>query len=1757
MVHAKSEKIPYELGEEIFEDSVSIAYRGFLGVERNPKIIRVQKAEGREASAFYFVNEFELGKLISSSGILRPESMLDVSETMCLVYENLPYGLLTERLKSGLFVEMEEFLEMAISFSENLLQLHTVGIVHNQISPNAFFYDESSRLSKLAWLSGGSFLLSDKGGYVPQRYTLDLLAYCSPENTGRLNRAVDSRSDGYALGALFYEILSGTPPFRSSDPLELIHYHIARSPVPLTKLRKDIPQAVSDVVGKLLSKMPEERYQSLESLVFDLRGIRDSLHSRRRLSQFIPGVYEERIGFRDSGRVYDREQERKIFESALVETARGKREILFVQGKSGTGKTTFVENAVSYLDIYSVHFIRGKFEEDKQDIPYFAFRQIMSDLLRTVLERKEEEIVRLKTYIKETLGESFEILAHLLPELVDLLSVGQKRKERKKARDEKTLFAVTLRFLNLCFDRRNPGIILLDDLQWADSASQALIEYFLQNEEWEGILFVLTNRLGEGEFSDPKARQIAPNLRIREIVLSPLSRESVRKYVQDSLYIEVEDANRLVDILVAKTDGNPLFLHQFLRSLFRDACLTFNTSTGKYVPEWERIVHRTVTENVLDLVFERILKLPEETALVLRVGACIGARFDLRLLYDYFKDSPNLLVRGIRESVREGILLYQEAGTMLFPALQYITQGKIEDSGLLSSLSEVRFRFSHDRMSQGISDATDPIERRKIHRRLALILIEKQKQNGTSSLVLEIASHLVRSQELHEDEENSEDFFRYMVLAGNASKAAAAYESAYSIFSLLSSHLKKRHWNSERKTAFGIMKSLAESAYYLFKKEEAERIVQELLNQAESAIEKAEIYLMQLEVMNVYNDLETAYRIGVDALECLGIRFREKPGVLDLSWEFLKMMIYSRGRSPEKLVDAKENKDPHKVEAVNIIVNLLNYGKHMDETVMAYLYLKLINLTLKEGNSPPSFFGYAGFGSVILAGTGNFKLSLRYWQLAEAVLERFGADHLYGRYIFGRTILLDYFRHPFRSIVDFAEEAYQKCLQYGDYLWAGFALVSQNMYQLYSSETSLSYREKIRENIARGSKLNYDILNIFFHISESYLEGLEGQSVETVKFKGSILSYPDFESGVLDVTGNGTANSWYSTLIGSSAYLAQNYSEAERIFEKYKDDVEKSRILFLYSEFRFYKSLLLIRMSEKGRNLTLRERFFLRNSRFLFARWEKIYPSAFRTYSAVLKAELAEYKGKSDLANFYFESAIHELEVESSDLRKAIVFEHAARWNIKQDRIGYGRFLLQNSIRFYGYWGARVLAERLREEFEELLRTSDGGKRSTGRILSDSTLTSYNLDMRTVLKASQSISGVIELNELLRQLVRTIVENAAATRGFLVLPVGKELYLRAGSDIEEPGFLPKSIGLDEAGHLLPTEVIYFCFRSGQKILLADASKDPLYSVNSYVRRSKPKSLLCMPITKQGRTLCVLYLENRLTSGIFDQHRLEILEILSAQAVISLENAKLYEDITSMNSELEKKVAERTEELEQSLEIIRKDMIYSKRIQRSILPEHFTFPRLRYSVNYHPMDEVGGDFYDLSKVKEGKYRFFLADATGHGVQAALVTMAIKGEYENLKFKFDDPGQLLSELNNAILMKYKTLYFTAVLADLDLNEMKMQYASAGHVSQYLIRDGEASELSKTGAILGFMKDYPYKTEGMPLRSGDRLYLFSDGVFEEFDVDKVEYGESRFLDSVKSTTHFEPQQQAEKIIHSLQEFLDGESVQDDITLIVLAVE
>ncbi|TGK20391.1 trifunctional serine/threonine-protein kinase/ATP-binding protein/SpoIIE family protein phosphatase [Leptospira stimsonii] len=1757
----ESKSSSFRIRELLLEDHVSTVYRGVLEEESETKILRIQKERIREEDSFYFLNEYEIGKLVDNEQILKPQRLLRIQDKFCLVYENIESSLLSEHLKKVDFLPIQEFLQIAHSITENLIALHSKGILHNQISPNSFFYDPDSGKSKLAWLGSSSLLIGEKGTLAPLQISPTLLAYCSPERTGRMNRTVDFRSDGYSLGALFYQMLVGQPPFESNDPLEIIHSHIARMPVPLHKRKKEIPIQISNLVMKLLSKMPEERYFALETLSNDLKILYDSIRSGQSILEFVPASTEKKDKFRITEKLYGRDKEKKIIEDSIASIYAGVRASILIKGKSGTGKTSLVMDSIFSTEFNALRIFKGKFDEDKKEIPYYALRQILVELSNHLLTQSEYEIQSLRAAMRETLGENINLLVQLIPEIRSLIGITPEPTEIPSQKDDQFLFIVILRFLSICFNRRSPALLVLDDIQWADPASIALIEFFSRQTDWEGILFVFICRNEEenSEFLDQfRNKLLSSEILLQEISLKPLDRRMIQNFVSDSLDLKSEDNEKLTDILYQKTNGNPFFLNQFFYTLYTESFIQYEKASGIWNLDWDQIIKKTVTENVLDLLTDEIKRLPEETQRFLQVAACIGGLFDLGTIFRYFQKTPEIIESGIRECIKQGIIIFQESQVSLYPILQILKNGTEEERMQDSIFEGITFRFSHDKINQVISESISSEDRAEIHKSLAMILIETDRNSPKQERIPEIANHLIRAQRLLGTKEEIDLFIRYILLAGNAAKLSAAFNTAYSLFSILKKKITEDSWVDRKEQAVQIYKSLAESAYFLSKTSEAENAVQVLLDHLDDRIEIADVRLMQLEVMNIKNDLEGAYKVGIKALQSMGEAFPERPGIAILLFEFLKMIFFQRGRSPEVLEKAKKNQDPYKIEVINILTNMLNYGKHFDSKLFVFLFLKLMNITLKEGNSSVSFFGYAGFGSLVFAITGNFRTSLRYWKLGERILEIYPSDRLKGRFLFGKNMLLDYFQNPFSKLVPLAEEAYQKSIQYGDYLWAAFSLISHSIYQLYHSENSERYREVLIKDSKRGENLNYEIIYVVLASSDYFIRSLAEPKKPSVIYKDQEVSIETFENQILIPSGNGTAFAWYAVLRGKESYLHGEWEEGLGTFSKFKEDLERSRTIFIYSEYRFYRSLLLIRSFENGKNISWLDRLFIRGSVSLFQTWAKVYPINFVTRYYILKAEYSRFKGDLKTAESFYEKSVSSLSKSENDLRKAIINEHAGFWEISRGKKQYGNYLLKIAQKQYRYWGALRKADLIQRDLDLFEDESDFLLHTREEALLDTILKSAdNLDLRSVLKSSQTISGIIEQDELLRKMMRTIVENAGATRGFLILPRQNGLYVETGQDIEESeNVLPEPLPLDAAGELLPVELVYYCYRSGQRTLLGNASKESLYSLNSYISKKQPKSLLCLPITKQGKILSILYLENRLTYGVFDEHRLEILEILSSQAAISLENAKLYEDITRLNSELEKKVESRTQELMQSLKIIRKDLLYSKKIQRSILPEHPVLAGILYSVSYQPMDEVGGDFYDLFELKPGLYRFFVADATGHGVQAALITMAIKSEYEHLKKLHKSPADLLKDLNFVILEKFKTLYLTCIVADINVKNHTLEYSSAGHPAQILLRDGQFELMHKTGAILGLKKDYEYYSEKMKIRTGDRIFLFTDGIYEQFNSIKNEYGETRFLQSIRSSDLSTPENQLARIQNDLDEFLQGSAIQDDLTLIIIEI-
>ncbi|WCL50122.1 trifunctional serine/threonine-protein kinase/ATP-binding protein/SpoIIE family protein phosphatase [Leptospira sp. GIMC2001] len=1740
------------ISEMIKEDSFSTTYRGELHGITEPKIVRIQKENIHNDGDHYFLNEIEVCKTINDGSILKLESVLQKSQSYSLVFENCPYHLLTESKVIGNF-EIEEFLKFAIQITKILQKIHEKGLIYNRIEPSNIFYKNSNSKIKLIGLGYSSFPINNRSMRFNCDFTTDNLYYISPERTGRLKLDIDHRSDLYSLGILFYEMLVGHVPFQSKDPLEIIHHHIAKQPPLISSKKSNIPPIIIECIERLYSKNPDDRYQSTEHLLKDLEHIQSTLDE----FGFIPNstaLYEKSNGYLKKFKInLNRNDITEKLNEGIQNTKSGKRTCLFIHGESGTGKTFAILNNHNIVQSHHAVILNGKFDIDRRNIPYYAVKQILNETLKYLLTKNESDLQEIKHSIATNIGESFSAIINLFPGLNKIYN-PEKDTNLRLPHDDLFIFSTLVNFLTLCYRKQEPAILFLDDIQWADDASLQFLDYLTRNQEWEGLLILLCSRNGLNSTELTELNKICHkfDILIQHHIL-PYTEQQISDFISSSLEFDKNDLGKLSLLLYEKTLGYSDNLDNFINSLEKENVVIFNPSSLKWNIEWHTLIAKNINTNVANFLIDKLSNSLDPDHEFLYNTAIIGNVFPLRLLYHIYQDRLQTLKLALIEYINEGIIQQTHSEFRLFPFFQMLDT-KSNKEAIDKLLSNADFQFSHDKIRFSILDRLPEAKKKEIHFNIALASIHLFDDKTIADESLYIANHLIeaKDQERMSDPQFKGIFFQYLKKAGDVSRTTGAFDAAYLYYKAiepLSKYLGEE--NPHRKEHFEVLVSLSETAYYSERTEEAENLLKYLYENINNITEKAKLSLVKIEIYNTLNKYDNAYYTGIETLKFLGQPLPEKPNFIHVVKELILMTFYRRGRSVNQLINDKLNTDPSISESLIILFNLLNYGKHKNVSLFIILFLRLINLSLKYGISKKSYVGYAGFGSMLFLMTGNLTKLNSYWNLAESILKRLQTENYYGRFFFGKNMLYDYLVYPYSKISRLCEDSYRRCMQYGDFLWAAFSIFSETIYSLYAARSISEFSDSLQELERKSSTLSFTGLPMILGIGEHFIHGLENSNNRTFSLNGQVLDCKEFESKYLDEISNGSINTFYCVISGLLDYLYGDYDQAINRFKKYDMDLEKSRTLFLYYEYRLIQSLCFIEKARKNKNLPLSHKIFIKISIFLLKRLAKVNPSNFRTNYQLIVAEYNAYC-YPERDNIYYDQLLDEFDIYDASLKKGLSYYLYGKFKLSKSKKILSDFAFQQAEEIFVSWGAVAKASDIRNQYlDSSLKVNI--LISSKKITERGNLNHTDIDLVSIVKASQSISSLINPLELQKQLLSTLVENAGASKGYLILNEESGLTVKIGHSIDQYSeSLPKL--LDDCRSFLPIESIYYAYRTGKKLIINSETKSSYLKTSTYIKENDPKSILLLPITKQGKVVAIVYLENKLITDIFNNSRIEILEILASQAAISFENSKLYSEIKNLNQELERKVDARTKELMQTLNILKKDLNYSKKIQTSILPTIHPIPQLSYALIYQPMDEVGGDFYDFFQINEHTSRFFIADATGHGIQAALITMAIKSEYENLKKTALTPADILTELNSIVINKYKTLFFSCVVMDIDVKNLDVKYSSAGHPAQILLQDGKAIEMKKSGALLGLKKDMDYELISMKLQPDDRIYLFTDGVYEIFNDERIEFGEDRFYELLLASYKQKPADQILTLENALIHYQGNGEFEDDLTLLAI---
>ncbi|MCP4136377.1 MAG: AAA family ATPase [bacterium] len=1716
----------YKIVKKLEENRNTVIYRGIYN-DQAVLLIDLRPDYPSRANIARFKHECELIRKADIDGVIKPIYLTDDKDVITLVLEDFD-GISLKSVIETRKLNLKEFLNIAIQLADIISLVHRNNIIHKNIRPPNILYNEKHDIIKLTGFGISSILTSENINIYDPGIIQGVLVYMSPEQTGRMNRSVDYRTDLYSLGITLYELLTGQLPFESHDPMEIIYAHIANKPRPLVMIDKDIPGVLSNIILKLLSKNADKRYQNALGLREDLKRCLDQLNTNGYIEDFplcemdIPDSFI--IPYKHVGRT----KELNAIMDVFLRVSRGAHEVVFVSGEPGIGKTSLIREITRPIVEKRGYFISGKYDQFRNNEPYSAIISAFQGLIRQMLTEGDERLKIWKEKILRAMGNIGRVITDVIPEVELIVEKQPEIPELDSERAQNRFGKVFIDFIRVFASEEHPLVIFLDDLQWADFGSLSLFDYLINADDSEFLMLIGAYRDNEVDAS----HLLTPLLegsrdRVTNITLFPLSLSYSNELISTILKCTEEESYSLAELLFQKTGGNPFFVNQYLVRIYEEKFLEFVPAVGW---KWNmgKVKDMQVAENVIQLMVGKITNLPENTQEVLKIGACIGNTFDLEILTHVYEKLIETTLYDLSESIVAGLVIF----------------------------ADDQYSFVHDKVREAVYSLIPGGDLGAMHYRVGKLELSNCDETQILDKIFYIADQLNAGLDCILGPEKNE-IARLNLVAGRKAKNATAYSSAVKYFGAGMILLDQRGWELDYELIYTLFLERAECEYLIGNFDYADSLFDRLLGKAARSVEKARVYDKKIVLNTNLGNHEKAVEYGLEALKMFGIDISQSPGRAALVVEFMRAKINLGRRTIPSLINSPEITDPEKLITMSLLVNAGTSAYFVNESLMLMLVMKHINMSLRYGNTSLSSFAYISYGFVLGYELGDFESGYLFGELALALNKKFNNSTLRSKLLFIFGSLINHWRKHSATTIDFLRNAITSGIESGDHNYAAFAAAGVLQHRIRKGDNlELVFTEfdKYIEFIRRTG--NEEFINEFI-IVERLVLCLQGETKEFGDYSDDIFIEEEF---VRFIEGNRVNIYSYYAFKIQALYLAGKYEDAETIGLKVNSEIYSA--LFAQTnvtDFTLYYSLTLTALYAEA-SFARKKRFMkiLRKNRRMMKKWADNSPDNYYHKYVLILAEIARIEnddtGAADLYDKAIKAALSNEYIQIS----ALANELAASFYLEKGKEIIAKAYMIEAHYSYYKWGAFAKTRQLEELYLQILRVTRIGE--TRIIDHSSPVSGYGagaLDISTVLKSSQAISGEIVLEKLLKKLISVVMENAGATKGYLILEWNEKLVIEASSNIaNNEVFVFKSIPVEGNGEL-SAGIVHYVARTKENLVLNDASNSGDFVKDSYIKKNLSKSILCVPIINQGKLAAIFYAENELTTDAFTRDRVELVQMLTSNAAIAIDNARLYANLEDKVRERTIKLEEAYDSIERAYKIIEEDLSLARRVQENILPKNINeIEGLNFSIFFLPMIHVGGDIYNVVEMRPGYTRIFLADATGHGVQAALVTMVISGEYEKLKMKFESPSDLVEALNDQFIENYKSLsvFFSCFIADIDLPNQRIHYVSAGHPEQFLISGEEINILRGTGKIIGFVKNLKYSGSVKDFKPGDKLLLFSDGIYEEYDTDGNEYGEERLYSIIKKNKKYPIDEIIKHIYRDVQEFvgIEREKMDDDVTLV-----
>jgi predicted ATPase/signal transduction histidine kinase len=1508
------ERLPgYDLDVLLHDSSTSAVYRARR--QSDGARVVVKRTHGSAVSARQLTryrNEIEILKSLQSDGVIKAFDLLRHQGRLALVLEDFG-GTSLKEWRAQASPSLAEVLELGIQITTTLGEVHAAGIIHKDVNSHNVLYDPRTRRAKLIDFGIATRLRTQESKFQFPSALEGTLAYIAPEQTGRMNRSIDYRADWYSLGVTLYELFSGRLPHASDDPLESVHFHIAGKATPLAELDRRVPQAVSDIVMKLLNKAPEDRYQSAAGIVADLRRCVEQFASTGRVDPFALAADDVVDRFEPPQKLYGRNAEAATLLDTFERVAGGSVEAVLVSGSGGIGKTSLVQEIHHPITRRRGYFAAGKFDQLQQDAPFSALVDALQDLVEQLLTESEEAIEAWRAAIRAAVGVNGQVIVDVIPTLELIVGPQQKVPSLPAFEAQNRFKLVFQSFIQVFAKRSHPLVLFLDDMQWADVASLNLVTLILSAPATESLLVVEAYRDNEVSATHPfmlaVKEQRNQGVEVGSIALAPLEASDIARFVADTLHENVAAATPLAEIIHRKTGGNPFFIRQFLEALYADGLIAFDADKRAFHYDRAAIEAAAITENVAEFLSSKLAKLEPSTQQALRLAAAIGGRFELRTLAVIRRCSEGETAEALQAALTDGLIVPASGLESLDP------------TALDSPLVYRRFAFLHDRVQQAAYDMIGVGERPALHLAIGRVLLAQSNTEQFEQRLFDVVNHMNQGAALIDDPAERLQLAEFNIRAGFKARNSTAYAVAVRSYRYAVELLGGEDaWGDQPALACEAHARLAEGLCLTADYAGAFEIIDRTLARDLPVTERARLHALKVVTYLSMGDMPEALACGRQAAEELGVDLPADAALIEqmLQTEVGTILARTSEIGIENLLELPVMQDPDKVALMALMTHCLPAAYQTNQPLFALLCCKMVSLSLEHGNCPLSARAYGSFAGLLSSVLGRYRDAYRFAKLGVDLAHRFDDPSVYSGAYFLWAMFASHWNETVDESIGLFRQSVQYGLQTGDHPHVGYSAARSVTHQQFGGLPLAELREETVAALELLERIG-DATNVPFLLPRlRFIDWLRGDRPRGNTL-GSEAESEEQCTAAIRARGNRSFESDWFMLLVRQRYLCGDFEGACRFVREAENLLPFSAGFITRSDHNFFYSLTVAALCASAAPADRAEyEARLAANQAELARWADNCPQNFRHLWLLVEAERARLRGANDEAMQFYDQAIAAAAENGFTHIEALGAELAARFWFEKGKSDFGGIYLDRALHAYEIWGALGKATDLRIAYG-----LKAGRNRAASITAGSTTIggsperSDALDLATILKASQAIAGEIVLERLLAKMMDIILENAGAESAVLVLESDGEFLIQG---IKDGASERARVMLGEPLRhttVLAKGIVNYVIRTCEHVVLADPALHGKFRNDGYVRNRHPKSVLCAPIVHKGKLTGVVYLENNQIAGAFTPGRLEALNILMSQIAVSIENATLYtrqeqqaRSIEQANAALTNEIAER-------------------------------------------------------------------------------------------------------------------------------------------------------------------------------------------------------------------------------------------------------